>query len=66
MRIVEVAYLTESVTDIDEGVFFGCDELSVLHYEGTMSEWEIIRKDRLWSNGLYNVRIICSDTPQAR
>lgn len=51
-----------SVTQIEENAFYYCQQLKSINYEGTISQWNAINKDKDWLEGKYiNCTIYCTD-----
>ena len=51
--------IPESVTTIREHAFNGCRSLTSITFEGTVAQWNAIRKEQLWGLGIN--KVICSD-----
>ena len=53
--------LPRSITYIDSSAFYNCKTLATLNFEGTMAEWESVRKADRWHDSSTPITIICSD-----
>lgn len=58
---LEKINIPASVTIIDSSAFFGCTSLTSITFEGTVAEWDAIRKGRSWKLGVPTPKIICFD-----
>ena len=54
-------YLTRNITKIGVSAFWNCENLTEIHYDGTVAEWEAIDKGETWNAGLKTHKVICSD-----
>lgn len=50
-----------SITNIDNEAFYYCQSLSNITYEGTISQWNAIRKVTGWNSGAPATYIQCTD-----
>lgn len=59
----ELSYvrMPSSVTRINEGAFLGCVKLEELIYDGTIEQWNSIRKDFQWNTGIPATVVHCTD-----
>ena len=53
--------IPKSITSIGEGVFAGSTNLCEIYYEGTLDDWEKIRKDENWDADTGEYIIYCSN-----
>jgi len=50
-----------SVTEMERVVFFDCDKLTTINYEGTVAQWNAIKKASNWYRGSSLTEVICTD-----
>ena len=53
--------IPKSVKTIDSSAFKNCGKLTMIEYEGTMQEWEKIRKNDDWNEKTGNYVVYCSN-----
>ena len=46
-------YITKSVSSLGSSLFTNCKNLTYIHYDGTTSEWETIKKENNWAYTFY-------------
>lgn len=51
----------DSVTTINDNIFWKCTNLKSIQFEGTVDEWNAIRKDKNWDASSGNYTIYCID-----
>lgn len=49
------------VTEIGEKAFDGCTKLSSFTFEGTVAEWNAVKKGDGWNEGCPFTKVVCSD-----
>lgn len=52
MPELEVVYIPETVTTIGADIFWGCDNIKKIKYEGTKAQWDKIIKKENWNRYL--------------
>ena len=53
--------IPSSVTTLEKQVLYGCTTLTSINYEGTMDEWNAVRKRLEWNYNVPATEVICSD-----
>ena len=58
---IEEVYLTVNITNFETAAFAYCDNLKTFNYEGTMAQWDAIKKGSNWDVGLTGYVVKCTD-----
>lgn len=58
---IESVTLPASVTSICRYAFSGCKSLKNIYFDGTVAEWESIKKGEEWDNNIENYTVYCTD-----
>lgn len=53
--------LPNSIKEIRQGAFFGCNSLISIEYKGTIEQWKSISKGKNWNNNVPVKNVKCSD-----
>ena len=54
--------IPNSVTSIGRSIFTNCNNLKEITFNGTVKQWNAIKKASMWSYGApENIKIICKD-----
>ena len=53
--------IPKSVKEIDAFAFFICTSLTSINYDGTMEEWNSVKKSPSWNERGHITKVICSD-----
>ena len=53
--------IPDSVTSIDDYIFSDCTALTYVTFEGTVVEWDTIKKGGGWNNRSSVMEVVCSD-----
>ena len=53
--------IPKTIVEIGENAFKGCDNLESFEYEGTIAEWNSIKKGTNWDENVVNYVVICQD-----
>lgn len=57
--------LPKTITRIRRNVFYRCDQLSEIKYEGTVADWKKVEKDDAYDTesvwDLRDIKVVCTD-----
>ena len=53
--------IPKSVKEIDAFAFFVCTSLISINYDGTMEEWNSVKKSSLWNDRGHITEVVCSN-----
>ncbi len=53
--------ISDSVTSIDSAAFYGCENLTEINFNGTVEQWNAIKKGENWNVNVPATKVICSD-----
>ncbi len=60
-RSVEHLYMAAGLEQIDKGAFDGCTSLKNIIFNGTMAQWEAVKKAENWNKDVPAKTVKCSD-----
>ena len=60
LRLTDIE-IPGKVVWIGDTVFYGCSALNSIKFQGTMQQWNKIRKEDSWRHGSFIEEIKCSD-----
>ena len=58
--LVEIV-IPDSVTSIGYCAFYGCGSLTSITFNGTMEQWNNVRKGSDWNDYVPATKVVCSD-----
>ena len=50
-----------SVKEIEKYAFDGCAALAEIRYNGTVAQWDVVKKHRKWHRGIAATAVRCAD-----
>ena len=53
--------IPDSVTSISDAVFNGCSSLKSITFEGTVAQWNVIKKGMAWNYSVPATKVVCKD-----
>ena len=60
-RLIPKVIIPEGVTKIDNFAFENSISLKEIHYDGTKEQWEAVKKEPEWNDGVPIEYIVCTD-----
>jgi hypothetical protein len=61
MTALTTVHIPASITDINTQAFSGCTSLTDLFFDGTMEQWNVIKKGKGWDENTGEYTVHCTD-----